>query len=62
MATLLAFEKVQQSSTYNEFFGHLDNEHAQLRRKRKAWKKDFLPAIDAAREELCTYYSATEGR
>ena len=46
--------------TYNELFGHLDNEHAWLRRKRKALKSDLLPAIDAAREKLCTYYGATE--
>ena len=48
--------------TYNELFGHLDNKRAWLRRKRKAWKRDFFPAIDAAREKLCTYYDATEGR
>ena len=48
--------------TYNELFGHLDNEHAWLRRKRKAWKKDLLLAIDAARKKLCTYNSVTKGR
>ena len=48
--------------TYNELFGHLNNERAWLRRKRKAWKGDLLPVIDAAREKLCTYYGAIKGR
>ena len=47
--------------TYNELFDYLDNECAWLRRKRKALKKDLLPAIDAPREKHCTYYGATEG-
>ena len=48
--------------TYNELFGYLDNERAWLKRKKKAWKKHLLPAIDAPKEKLCTYYGAIEGR
>jgi hypothetical protein len=45
---------------YNKLFNHLENSEAQLLRKRLPWKKSMLRALQAAREKLSEYYTATD--
>ncbi|KAI9875265.1 MAG: hypothetical protein M1823_007513, partial [Watsoniomyces obsoletus] len=48
--------------TYNALFDHLDDEKAKLGRKKKTWKKELMPAIEAAIQKLKNYYNATGGK
>ena len=48
-------------TVYNKLFSHLDEEKTRLNRKKKAWKRNLLPAVEAARVKLSTYYSRTDG-
>jgi hypothetical protein len=48
-------------SAYNDIFDHLDEEKKRLGKKRRAWKKQLLPALQAAQEKLTQYYSRTTG-
>ncbi|KAI9778380.1 MAG: hypothetical protein M1816_004119 [Peltula sp. TS41687] len=45
---------------YNALFDHLDAETTRLNKKTKAWKRELLPAIQAAKDKLAQYYSQTD--
>ncbi|KAI9881912.1 MAG: hypothetical protein M1823_006376, partial [Watsoniomyces obsoletus] len=52
----------QVFSTYNVLFDHLDDKSTKLGRKKKTWKQELRPAIDAAMSKLREYYKATAGK
>ncbi len=46
---------------YNSIFDHLDAKKNKLQLKQQAWKKQLLPALEAARSKLSFYYAMTKG-
>ena len=44
---------------YNLLFDHLDKQKAKLQRKSHTWKKQLLPALEAAKDKLSSYYEET---
>jgi hypothetical protein len=47
-------------SIYNKLFDHLEKSTRQLTRKKVAWKKVMLAALEAAKKKLSRYYSMTD--
>jgi hypothetical protein len=45
--------------TYNSIISHLEESRRILQGKRRKWKHNLIPALDAAKEKLTTYYKNT---